>query len=196
MGMGRNSAPILARLALPATIFALAACTAVIDGKQLPSGGSAGPGGMGASGNGSGAASGVTTTDACVKGASFAPARLLLISDDQYRNIVRDVFGVTFPVAVNVTTQPSTSGSYPYNESAQVQTTTVQAYQRAADQVAALLTSIPTDDKIRGDCARAVQGRTRSCNMTKHQLGFWIPVPLERTQSSCRFDLVNSSYER
>jgi hypothetical protein len=33
----------------------------------------------------------------------------------------------------------SASGSYSFNESAQVETTTVQAYQRAADQVAALL---------------------------------------------------------
>jgi len=80
----------------------------------------------------------------CAANASFAPARLSLITDDQYRNIVNDVFGVTFPASVNVTEPPSTSGSYSYNENAQVETTTVQAYLRAADRVAALMTSIPT----------------------------------------------------
>jgi Protein of unknown function (DUF1592)/Protein of unknown function (DUF1588)/Protein of unknown function (DUF1595) len=106
--------------------------------------GSVSPGGGGAIGGtdaGSSASGGSAPT--CAQGASFAPARLSLISDDQYRNIVHDVFGVTFPASVNVTTLPSTSGSYPYNENAQVQTTTVQAYRRAADQVAALMTSMP-----------------------------------------------------
>jgi len=46
-------------------------------------------------------------------------------------------------VSVTITALPSTSGFYPYNEGAQVGTTTVQAYQRAADEVAALLTTIP-----------------------------------------------------
>ena len=55
---------------------------------------------------------------------------------------MRDAFGVTFPAAATITTPRSTSGTYPYNENAQVQTTTLQAYQRAADQVAALLPSM------------------------------------------------------
>jgi hypothetical protein len=78
-----------------------------------------------------------------VAGASFASARVTLLSDRQYRNVVRDVFGVTFPAAVDVTMPASASGSYSFNESAQVETTTVQAYLRAADQVAELLMSAP-----------------------------------------------------
>ena len=66
-----------------------------------------------------------------------------LISDDQYRNIVHDVFGVTFPTTTNVTVASSTTGSYSYNEGANLQATTVQEYQRAADLVAASVTSMP-----------------------------------------------------
>jgi hypothetical protein len=91
---------------------------------------------MGGVAGGSGSAS-------CVQGASFARARVTLLSDRQYRNVVRDVFGVTFPAAVDVTAAASASGSYSFNESAQVETTTVQAYQRAADQVATLLLAAP-----------------------------------------------------
>jgi hypothetical protein len=141
----------------------VAGCTGQVTGREKLPGGTAatsgGAGGGGTSGGGattgggvvaggSGSLSGVggaggAAPTPCVQGASLAPARLSLISDDQYRNIVRDAFGVTFPATVNITTPPSTSGTYPYNENAQVQTTTVQAYQRAADQVAALVTSLP-----------------------------------------------------
>jgi hypothetical protein len=100
-------------------------------------GGSGSVAGTGAGGgSGSGAA-------ACAPGASFAPARLSLISDEQYRNVVRDVFGVTLPASLVVSTQASPSGSYPYNEGAQIVPTTVQAYLRAADQVASSMTVMP-----------------------------------------------------
>jgi hypothetical protein len=98
-----------------------------------------GAGGAGGTGVGAGGSANVP----CVQGASFARARVTLLSDRQYRNVVRDVFGVTFPAAVDVTAAASASGSYSFNESAQVETTTVQAYQRAADQVAALLLAAP-----------------------------------------------------
>jgi hypothetical protein len=122
------------------SLSALGACTAEINGKSPP--GASASSANASSGNGSTSGPGTTLTAQCVQGASFAPARLLLISDDQYRNVVHDVFGVTFPTTVDVTAPPSTSGSYPYNENAQVQTTTVQAYQRAADQVAALMPAL------------------------------------------------------
>jgi uncharacterized protein DUF1592/uncharacterized protein DUF1588/uncharacterized protein DUF1595/uncharacterized protein DUF1587 len=99
-------------------------------------------GGLTSASSGAGGDSGAAASQ-CAEGASFASARLSLITDDQYRNIVHDVFGVTFPASVVITAPPSTTGSYSYNENAQVETTTVQAYQRAADQVAALMTSIP-----------------------------------------------------
>jgi hypothetical protein len=110
-----------------------------------PLGASSGSGGTSAvSGGGATSNGGTGTSPAqCVPGASFASARLTLLSDDQYRNIVQDVFKVTLPLSTTITALPSTTGFYPYNENAQVGTTTVQAYQRAADDVAALLTAIP-----------------------------------------------------
>ena len=142
---GTHSASSRARLALWAAALSsalVAACTAEIGGKNFPGGPSSGSSVTGTGGSPSSTV--IDQTAQCVQGASFAHARVLLISDDQYRNIVHDAFGVTFPANVVVTAPPSSSGSYPYNENAQVQTTTVQAYQRAADQVAALLTSLPT----------------------------------------------------
>jgi hypothetical protein len=68
----------------------------------------------------------------------------MLITDNQYRNIMRDAFGVTFPTDMNVTSPPGTSGNYTFNESGQVQATTLQAYTRAADEVAKLLPSFST----------------------------------------------------
>jgi Protein of unknown function (DUF1592)/Protein of unknown function (DUF1588)/Protein of unknown function (DUF1595)/Protein of unknown function (DUF1587) len=129
------------------------ACTGQISTREQHPGAGAG-GGTGGSGSGvvagggagsiaTGVGVGGAAPTPCVQGASLAPARLSLISDEQYRNIVHDAFGVTFPATVNITTPPSSSGTYPYNENAQVQTTTLQAYQRAADQVAALLTALP-----------------------------------------------------
>ncbi|HVY25687.1 MAG TPA: DUF1592 domain-containing protein [Polyangiaceae bacterium] len=100
-------------------------------------------GGGASSSGGSGNTGGVVVTgpsgQQCVQGASLAPARLFLVSDVQYRNIVNDVFGVDYPANVDVTAPASTSGIYPYNEGAQVQATTIKAYLRAADQVAALI---------------------------------------------------------
>ncbi len=140
------------------TLFGLAACTGSIGGGGSGAKGDVGTGGgSGTTGATSGGTTGTGTgatgtgtggpgTPQCVQGASFAPARLVLISDDQYRNIVHDVFGVAFPTTVDLTSAPSSSGSFPTNEDAEVATTTVQAYQRAADQVAALMTSIPPCD--------------------------------------------------
>jgi Protein of unknown function (DUF1592)/Protein of unknown function (DUF1588)/Protein of unknown function (DUF1595) len=109
-------------------------------------GGSSAGGPVAANGSGgsdAGFGQGVVSGQACTKGASFAPARLSLVSDDQYRNIVHDVFGVTFPATTNVTAASSNSGSYAYDEGAALQATTVQEYQRAADTVASLMPSMP-----------------------------------------------------
>jgi hypothetical protein len=139
----------LAMLAL----VGLASCVGKVDRGAGQSGGGGAQGGLvgaggavGASGaGGAGLASGAggASTAPCVQGASFAGARLTLLSDQQYRNVVRDAFGVTFPATVDVTAPPSASGSYSFNENAELETTTVQAYQRAADQVAALLMATP-----------------------------------------------------
>src|SRR5260370_153048 len=79
-----------------------------------------------------------------MNGASLAPARISLISDDQYRNIIHDVFGVTFTATQIVSVQTNPNGSYPFNEAATLtQQEVLQSYLRAADTVASLLQSIP-----------------------------------------------------
>src|SRR5882757_5705055 len=85
----------------------LAACTTgqvggsgqATPGGGGPPGSSGGASGTSASGGGTTSSGGAGTTGVqCVQGASFASARLTLLSDDQYRNIVQDVFGVKLPV--------------------------------------------------------------------------------------------------
>jgi hypothetical protein len=74
----------------------------------------------------------------CKASASFASARVALLTDDQYVNVIRDVFGVTVPP--EVTGPKSASGEYNINvENAQVGTTMVQAYMRAADTIAGMI---------------------------------------------------------
>jgi Protein of unknown function (DUF1592)/Protein of unknown function (DUF1588)/Protein of unknown function (DUF1595) len=123
-------------------VTALAACSGQIGPAGV--GGTSPIGSSGTAGTGSPLGHGGSGgTASCKQGASLAPARLSLISDDQYRNIVHDVFGVTFPTTTNVTVASSRTGSYSYDEGANLQATTVQEYQRAADLVAASVTSMP-----------------------------------------------------
>jgi hypothetical protein len=124
---------------------AVSACTSA-GGGNAPAGAAGatvGTGGNTTVASGGSTASGGAGPNQCAPGASLASARLTLLSDDQYRNIVLDAFGVTLPIATTITALPSTTGLYPYNENAQVATTTVQAYQRAADEVATRLSAIP-----------------------------------------------------
>jgi hypothetical protein len=129
-------------------VLGMAACLGNIGDGSSGAGGSSGSGTSSgtSSGTGSGGSggSGGGTSIQCAD-VSLAPARLSLISDDQYRNIVHDVFGVAIPASYNggsLTTQASTSGSYPINEGAQIQMSTLQEYQRAADEVASLITTM------------------------------------------------------
>ena len=147
-------------------LMGLGACSGSIGGGADQPGGGPGAGGVNGGGGGrDGTGAGNSSGAPCVKSASFAPARVTLISDEQYRNIVHDVFGVTFPATLTVTTLSGSSGAYPYNENAAVETTTVQAYQRAADQVAALMTTLPPcpagaiDDACLGQFLRTTVSR-------------------------------------
>jgi hypothetical protein len=116
-------------LAVAGTLGALACTGSVNDGKATPSG--SGGSGVGGSG-GSGATAGGSAAT-CRGDASLAPARISLITDDEYTNMARDVFGVTF---VPETTAVKT-GDYPLNESAEVASADIaKQYYRAADQVA------------------------------------------------------------
>ncbi|HVZ73407.1 MAG TPA: DUF1592 domain-containing protein [Polyangia bacterium] len=132
---------------MAASALLAGACTGRVEGGANVAGASNGGGapGTGGSATNTGTGGAAAMSDGrCVPGASLAPARLSVISDRQYRNVVRDVFGVTFPANVDVTAPPSASGAYSFNESAQIDATTVQAYLRAADQVATLLAASPT----------------------------------------------------
>ncbi len=77
--------------------------------------------------------------DMCKASASLAPARIALITDEQYVNVVRDVFGVAF--VGDVTAPKSASGEYAFNaaEITMVAPGSAQAYLRAASQVATKL---------------------------------------------------------
>jgi hypothetical protein len=164
--------PLIARTGFPLLLLVAATvgCTGAIKGsdRQVASG-AAGASGGSAAGT-AGQSGGAGTTGAvvppppapCVPTASLAPARFSLISDDQYRNVVRDAFGVTLPASTMITTTASISGSYSYNENAQVETTTLQAYLRAADQVAAMLTTVApcTMGAVNDACLRQYLAKT------------------------------------
>jgi hypothetical protein len=133
-----------ARLFSIAALLGAVACTGQIG--DSPSGpGTGGPpsgttgttGGPGTTTGGAGTTTGgQPPSDTCKAGASFAPARIALITDEQYVNVVRDVFGVAF--VGDVTTAKSASGEYAFNAAdiAMVAPGTAQAYLRAASQVA------------------------------------------------------------
>jgi hypothetical protein len=78
---------------------------------------------------------------ACVDGAPFAPARVWLLSDEQYVNVVRDVFGVTLIDAdKEITTGKSVTGEYSnMSEQVGVGTPEAESYERAAAKLAPLI---------------------------------------------------------
>ncbi len=85
---------------------------------------------------GGGPGTGGDSTTMCRAGGSLAPARISLLTDKEYANAIRDVFGVDF-VPEN---KANETGDYPLNESAQVGSVDVlKQYYRAADQVAGKL---------------------------------------------------------
>lgn len=72
----------------------------------------------------------------CRMGGSLAPARISLLTDQEYTNIARDVFGIQFAPE----SKPIETGDYPIDEQAQVGTADIaKQYLRAADQVASKL---------------------------------------------------------
>src|SRR5258708_7322384 len=95
----RGDAKIWLRAGSLGALLTVAACTCAVGSVgRSGTGGQSATGTAGAAGMGSGGSGGMDAPRSmCIQGASLAPARLSLISDDQYRNIVRDVFGVTVP---------------------------------------------------------------------------------------------------
>jgi hypothetical protein len=154
---GNGSARSAAKVWLTAggfcAVIAFAACMGNVGSPTQGPGNQNQPGGSGSATGGTGSSGGSAATSgtggsssgggaSCAQAASFAGARLTVITDDQYRNIVHDSFGVTIPATFVITQPPSDTGSYTYNEAAQVdQATIVQTYKSAADEVASLLTT-------------------------------------------------------
>jgi hypothetical protein len=97
------------------------------------------PAASGSGGNGSGGSGGTATggsASSCRSDASLAPARISLITEAEYTNMIRDAFGVAFVPE----TMPVNTGDYPLDESASVASADIaKQYLRAADQVAGKL---------------------------------------------------------
>ena len=110
----------------------VAGCTAEIGGDHGSGHGGSGAVGSGAPGSGPFGA-GATSTPECKASASLASARISLLTDAEYTNIMRDVFGVDFvPETAAIQT-----GEYLIDEFASVASVDVlKQYYRAADQVA------------------------------------------------------------
>jgi Protein of unknown function (DUF1592)/Protein of unknown function (DUF1588)/Protein of unknown function (DUF1595)/Protein of unknown function (DUF1587) len=99
--------------------------------------------GTGSGGTGTGGAAVV----ACDPKAMLTPARVWQLSDEQYVNVVRDVFKVTLTGdASAVTTAKSVSGDFTnLSEGTGVGLPTVQAYQRSASKLSAqVIANMPT----------------------------------------------------
>jgi len=195
---GNGSARSAAKVGLTASgfcaVIAFAACMGRVgsspDQPQQGASGSA-TGGTGSSGGSGGSAAGGSSSGgaaACAQTASFAGARLTVITDDQYRNIVHDAFGVTIPASFTITQPPSDTGSYTYNEAAQVdQATIVQTYKSAADEVATLLTTpLP-------GCATSMVDATCMQQFLTSQLPLAWRRPVTSDESSGLMTIFNSA---
>jgi hypothetical protein len=139
----------LGKIASGAALLALAACTARIDFDAPTAGaGSRGTGGSGgtavlppgAGGMGGNPAEPVDPTAPCdPKQHAFAPARLWQLTDRQYVNIVRDVFGITLSEEDGRIVSAGTADRYTnYSEESAIDTQVAPNYQTAAARVADL----------------------------------------------------------
>ncbi len=130
-------------------VLGLGACSGRIG--DIPT--SVGNGSSSPAGTGPGGGSD-STGDACKPGASLASARISLISDEQYVNVVHDVFGVT--LTGDISTIKSSNGEYNVSESEAVANQAIaQAYVSAADKVVADPAFLP--------CGSAVGAATVTC---------------------------------
>lgn len=113
------------------------ACTGSSNSGAPTPAGAAGTSSVGGAGNvGGNTPTAGTPAATCRSDGSLAPARISLINDVQYTNMIRDVFGVTFVPEVTAVK----TGEYPLDESAQIATADIaKQYFRAADQVAGKL---------------------------------------------------------
>jgi len=94
------------------------------------------------------------TGAACVMGAPVAPARIWVLTDQEYVNVVRDAFGVTLSGKdAEITTTTSGSGAYTnLSEAFSVSGSAVQGYQRAAVKVSELVHPCGTASEVTDAC--------------------------------------------
>lgn len=125
-------------------LAALVGCTSSVGGEQrpgvmdTPSGGGASStsGGMSSLGGGDPAfPGGGATAAACNQSASLAPARIWRLTDSEYVNVVRSVFGVTMPPEISQA-QVNTGDYNNFSEGTAVSAPIALNYQKAAHEAA------------------------------------------------------------
>jgi hypothetical protein len=127
--MGLRIAACIGWLSVAAAPLLMGACTANVASNQ--SGDATGGSG---SGGGSTSTGGSTTTQACIGGKALANARIWRLSDDQYVNAVRQLFGVK--AGPHITQAEAVAEFTNLSELSPVNNNSVAAYQTAAKEIA------------------------------------------------------------
>ncbi len=107
---------------------------------SVGSGSGGSPGGVSSTPIGATGGNGMTGASACTEGTPLAPARVWMLTDEQYVNVVNDVLGVALTGNdAQITAAASTSGNYTNeSEAFKVDAAAAQGYQRAALKIASL----------------------------------------------------------
>jgi len=127
--MGLRIAACIGWLSIVAASVLMGACSADVAGDKQ----SDATGGVSSTG-GSGSTGGSVTTQACTDGLGLAHARVWRLSDDQYLNAVRQLFGVT--AGPHITAVEAVAEFTNLSELSLVNSSTVVAYQTAAKDIA------------------------------------------------------------
>jgi Protein of unknown function (DUF1592)/Protein of unknown function (DUF1588)/Protein of unknown function (DUF1595)/Protein of unknown function (DUF1587) len=129
--MGLRIAASIGWLSLVAAPVLMGACSSDVAGGNHSDG--TGTGGVSSTG-GSGSTGGSVSTQACTDGLALANARIWRLSDDQYVNAVRQLFGVT--AGPHITQVEAVAEFTNLSELSPVNNNTVVAYQTAAKDIA------------------------------------------------------------
>src|SRR6187549_1383837 len=127
--MGLRIAACIGWLSLVAAPVLTGACSADVAGTKQ----SDATGGVSSTG-GSGSTGGSVATQACTDGLGLAHARIWRLSDDQYVNAVRQLFGVI--AGPHITAVEAVAEFTNLSELSLVNSSTVVAYQTAAKDIA------------------------------------------------------------
>ena len=131
---------------------------------SVGSGSGGSPGGVSSTPGGATGGTGVPGATACTEGTPLAPARVWMLTDEQYVHVVKDVLGVALAGNdAQITAPTSTSGNYTNeSEAFKVDTAAAQGYQRAAIKIASMakpcgasVTAACVEQFVREQVARA-----------------------------------------